>query len=171
MDTLINRTVLLEECRWCLNEELIGPLIAFFTLVILILSLTSNLLICVYTVTHAKSLKKSSTLFLFNLALVNLLMTVLYMPLMVIASAAEEWIIGQSDRERDILCQITAFIFAYTVGISIHTLAAISFDRFLSIVKPHYHKKYMTWRIALGVVVVIWVRFDYKFVLQKRSLC
>ena len=153
----VNRTGELDDCRWCLNDKLIGPLIAFFTLVILILSLTTNLFICVYTLTHAKSLKKSSTMFLFNLALVNLLMTVLYMPLMVIASAAEEWIIGNSDRERDILCQITAFIFAYTVGISIHTLAAISFDRFLSIVKPHHHKKYMSWRVALGIVVVIWV--------------
>ena len=94
---------------------------------------------------------------LFNLALINLLMTVLYMPLMVVASAAGEWIIGQSDNERDILCQITAFVFAYTVGVSIHTLAAISFDRFLSIVKPHHHRKYMTWKVALGIVVFIWV--------------
>ena len=79
-------------------------------------------------------------------------MTVLFMPFMVVASAAEEWIFGRA------LCQITAFIFAYTVGISIHTLAAISFDRFLSIVKPHHHKKYMTWKVALGIVIFIWVR-------------
>ena len=92
---------------------------------------------------------------LFNLALVNLLMTVLFMSFMVVASAAEEWIIGRSDNERDILCQITAFIFAYTVGVSVHTLAAISFDRSLSIVKPHHHKKYMTWKVALGIVIFI----------------
>ena len=149
-----------EECRWCLNEELIGPLISFFTLVILILSLATNLFICVYTLSHSKSLKKSSTMLLFNLVLINLLMTVLYMPLMVVASAAGEWIIGQSDSERDILCQITAFVFAYTVGVSIHTLAAISFDRFLSIVKPHHHRKYMTWKVALGIVVFIWVSLN-----------
>lgn len=147
-----------DECIWCLNEELNGPLIAVFTGIILILALIINLFICVYTLSHLESLKKSSTMFLFNLALVNLLMTVLFMPFMVVASAAEEWIIGQSDTERDILCQITAFMFAYTVGISIHTLAAVSFDRFLSIVKPHYHKRYMTWRVAFGVVIFIWVR-------------
>ena len=144
---------------WCLNEELFGPLIAFFTTIIFVLSLIINLFICIYTLSHPKSLKKSSTMFLFNLALINLLMTVLFMPFMIVASAAEEWIIGQSDTERDVLCQITAFIFAYTVGVSVHTLAAISFDRFLSIVKPHHHKKYMTWKVALGIVIFIWVSF------------
>ena len=78
---------------------------------------------------------------------------------MVVASAAEEWIIGQSGTERGVLCQTTAFIFAYTVGVSVHTLAAISFDRFLSIVKPHHHKRYMTWKVALGIVIIIWVSF------------
>ena len=155
VNTTYNST---DECIWCLDEDLLGPLIAVFTAVILILSLVINLFICLYTLSHPESLKKSSTMLLFNLALINLLMTVLFMPFMVVASAAEEWIFGQSDTERTILCQITAFIFAYTVGISIHTLAAISFDRFLSIVKPHHHKKYMTWRAALGIVVFIWVR-------------
>ena len=71
----------------------------------------------------------------------------------------EEWIIGQSGTERGVLCQITAFIFAYAVGVSVHTLAAISFDRFLSIVKPHHHKRYMTWKFTLGIVIIIWVSF------------
>ena len=161
-DTMVNNMLnSTDGCQgmWCLNEELIGPLIAVFTGIILILSLVTNLFICIYTLSHPKSLKKSSTMFLFNLALINLLMTVLFMPFMVVASAAGEWIIGGSDMERDILCQITAFIFAYTVSVSVHTLAAISFDRFLSIVKPHHHKKYMTWKVALGIVLFIWVRF------------
>jgi hypothetical protein len=157
-----------DECIWCLDEDLIGPLMALFTTIIFILSLVINLFICVYTLSHPKSLKKSSTMFLFNLALISLLMTVLFMPFMVVASAAEEWIIGQSDTDqRDILCQITAFIFAYTVGVSVHTLAAISFDRFLSIVKPHHHKKYMTWKVALGIVVFIWV----SFILEHFHVC
>ena len=143
------------DCIWCLNDGLIGSLIALFTGIVFVLSLITNLFISVYTLSHLKSLKKSSTMLLFNLALVNLLMTVLFMSFMVVASAAEEWIIGRSDNERDILCQITAFIFAYTVGVSVHTLAAISFDWSLSIVKPHHHKKYMTWKVALGIVIFI----------------
>ena len=163
-----------EECIWCLNEELVGPVIATFTGVILILSFITNLFICSYTLSHPKSLKKSSTIFLFNLALINLLMTVLFMPFMVVASAAEEWIIEQTDNGTGIICQITAFIFAYTVGISLHTLAAISFDRFLSITKPHHHKKYMTWKVALGIVIIIWVRRDvthYMSVLCIMCMC
>ena len=154
---LTQNTTDLDKCVWCLNEELIGSLMAVSTAIILIFSLITNLFICIYTLSHPKSLKKSSTMFLLNLALINLLMTVFFMPFMVVASAAEEWIIGRSDTERDVLCQITAFIFAYTVGISVHTLAAISFDRFLSIVKPHHHKKYMTWKVTLGIVIFLWV--------------
>ena len=118
---------LTDEFMWCLNEELVGPVIAAFTRIILVLSLITNLFICVYTLSHPKSLKKSSTVFLFNLALINLLMTVLFMPFMIVASAAEEWIIGHNDMERNVLCQFTAFTFACTVGISVYTLAAISF--------------------------------------------
>ena len=156
-DTAQNST---GECMWCLREELIGALIAVSTGIILILSLITNLFICIYTLSHPKSLKKSSTVFLFNLAFINLLITVLFMPFLVVASAAEEWIIGHSDEERTIFCQITAYNFAYTVGISVQTLAAISLDRCLTFVKPNHHKKYMTWKFAIGIVVFIWVRLN-----------
>ena len=156
-DTTQNST---DECMWCLREELNGALIAVSTGIILILSLITNLFICIYTLSHPKSLKKSSTVFLFNLAFVNLLTTILFMPFMVVASAAEEWIMGHSDEERTIFCQITAYNFAYTVGISVQTLAAISFDHCLMLVKPYQHKKYMTWKVATGIIIFIWVRLN-----------
>ena len=165
-DTTQNST---DQCMWCLREELIGALIAVSTGIILVLSLITNLFVCIYTLSHPKSLRKSSTVFLFNLAFVNLLITVLFMPLMVVASAAEEWIIGHSDEERTIFCQITAYNFAYTVGISIQTLAAISFDRCLTIVKPNHHKKYMTWRVAIGIVMFIWVRLIYIYIYHCKN--
>jgi len=143
--------------NWLLNEKVTGPVMATFVGVEFVLSLVANTFICVHTLKNAKSFKKSSTVLLFNLALVNLLMTVLYMPFVVIATAAEEWIFGQTDQQRDILCQISAFVFGYTVTISFHTLAGISFDRFLFIVKPRWHKRIMKYKVALGFVIFLWL--------------
>ena len=86
--------------RWALGEELVGPVIATFVGIELVSSLLANLFICGHTVLNAKKmLMKSSTLLLFSLALSNLLMAVLYMPFVVVASAAEEWIIGTHERQ------------------------------------------------------------------------
>ena len=143
--------------NWDLAEELVGPVIAAFVSIEFVLSLVANIFICVHTLSNRKSLRKSSTILLLNLSLANLLMTVLYMPSVIVASAAEEWIFGQTDQARNVTCQMSAFVFAYTVGLSFHTLAAISFDRFLSIVKPQYHKRWMTPMVTFGIVVFLWI--------------
>ena len=145
-------------CRWCLNDRVSGPALATFVSIEFVLSLTINLFICVFTLMHARTmLKKASTLLLFNLALSNLFMTILYMPFVIVASGAEEWIIGQSDEVRNGFCQFTGFVFAYATTISVDTLAAISFDRFLFIAKAHIYHRIMTWKTALGIVAFIWV--------------
>ena len=146
--------------NYTLNEGIHGPVIATFVGVEFILSLAINLFIVLHTCIDEngrKSSKKSSTIFLFGLALSNLMMAVLYMPFVIIASGAEEWIFGSTDESRNVLCQIHGFIFAYATSTAIHTIAAISFDRFLFIVKPHLHRRFMTWKMSLSILVFIWV--------------
>lgn len=145
---------------WQLSGQLIGPLISSCVALEFVFSLCANLFIVVFTLRNAKAregLKKSSILLLFNLALTSLIVTIFYMPFVIVASGAGEWIIGTTDTVRDGVCQFTGFIFAYTTSISTYTLAAISFDRFLFIIKPHFHRRYMTWKAALGIVAAIWV--------------
>lgn len=142
---------------WNLNEELEGAVISVFVAIELVLSLATNVFICVHSLSHPTSLKKSSTIFLLNLALSNLIITVFYMPFAVIASGAEEWIFGANDEVRNITCQTTAFIFSLMVATSIHTLAAISLDRCLSIVRPFFHKRVMKPMVALSIVIFIWI--------------
>ncbi len=145
-------------CRWCLDEKLSGPVIATFVSIQFIFSFLINLFICIFTLMHARRmLKKASTLLLFNLALANLFMTVFYMPFVIISSAAGRWVIGNSDEVRTGFCQFTGFVFAYATSISVHTLAAISFDRFFFIVKAHVYHRVMTWKTALGFVIFVWV--------------
>ncbi len=75
------------------------------------------------------------------------------------ASGAEEWIFGRTDAARRVLCQINVYIFAFTTSISVHTISAISVDRFLFIVKPQLHKRFMTWKTSLSILAVIWVSY------------
>ena len=49
------------------------------------------------------------------------------------------------------------FIFWYTLLVISMTLAAISFDRFLFIVKPHLHKRFMRPWVALTLTIGIWI--------------
>ena len=59
------------------------------------------------------------------------------------------------------------------------TLAAISFERFLFIVKPHLHKRFMRPWVALTLTIIIWLfvavaNFIYLLVLHSdidRDLC
>lgn len=148
----------LTTCKWCLHENLVGPAIAVFVGIEFILALLANSFIIIQTLSKGrKMLSKSSTVLLFNLALSNLTIAVFYMPFVIISMFAEEWIIGTSDGIRERVCEFNGFVYAYASSIALHTLAAVSFDRFLSIVQPHLHQRFMTWKTALGIVIFIWV--------------
>ena len=97
-----------------------------------------------------KSWKQSSTIFFTSLILAHLVLNLLYLPFTIIALAAGEWIFGSTDEEKRGTCTFTAFLYSYTIPVMFNTLAArsISFDRFLFIVKPHLHKRFM--RPGLG---------------------
>ena len=151
----------LTSCRWCLSEELVGPVLAVFVSAIFVVSLFANSFICFETLRNGRNaLKKSSTILLFNLAFSNLLVAVLYLPFMIVATSAEEWIIGSTDAIREGFCEFNGFVYAYASSLAVHTLAAISFDRCLFIVRPHLHQRFMTWKAALVIVGVIWVRIQ-----------
>ena len=140
---------------YTIDEDINGPVFAAAFAVELVLSFVPNLFIVVYTFYNYKVLKQPSMIFLTGLAMSNLLLTVLFMPFTIITAAAGEWIFGRTDEERDGMCEFVGFIFAYGVALVIHTIALISLDRFLLIVKPlfyRHHMKTVTGVILLGLV-------------------
>ena len=64
-------------------------------------------------------------------------MALLYMPFFTIALAAGGLFLGSTDEEKKGTCYFLLFIFWYTVLVILMTFAAMSFDQFLLIVKPH----------------------------------
>jgi hypothetical protein len=148
----------LTENRWLLDSRLSGPAISAIVAVEFILSLFANLFILMHTIYNVKKIcTKSSTFLLLNLALSDLLVTILYMPFMIVSTAAGEWIIGQTDRVREAFCNLSGFFLLFSLSLSLFILAFISFDRFLYIVKPYHHHRWMTWKTTVGLVAAGWV--------------
>ena len=121
----------------------------------MILALIANGVVLVITIYQWQSLKKSSTIFFTSLILAHLVM-MLYFPFSISALAAGEWIIGSTDEEKQGSCDFTAFIILYCIYVMLMTLSLISIDRFLFIVKPHLHKRFMSPQVALVLVIILW---------------
>ena len=123
----------------------------------IILALIANGIVLLITITQRKSWKQSSTVFFTSLILAHLVLNVLYIPFTIIAFVAGEWIFGSTDEEKKAFCEFNAYILWYSILNIILMLAAISFDRFLFIVKPHLHKQFMRPWVALTLTIAIWL--------------
>ena len=134
-----------------------GPAVAAVLIVEMILGLIANGVVLSITLYQRKSLKQPSTIFFTSLILAHLVLNLLFLPFTIIALAAGEWIFGSTDEEKRGTCYFAAFILWFGASIITMTLGAISFDRFLFIVKPYFHKQYMKPSVALTLTIAIWV--------------
>ena len=122
----------------------------------MILALIANGVVLVITIYQRKSFKQSSTIFFTSLILAHLVM-ILILPFSITALAAGEWIIGSTDEEKQGSCGFSGYIAFCCAYITYMTLSLISIDRFLFIVKPHLHKRFMSPRVALVLVIIVWI--------------
>ena len=133
------------------------PAVAAVLTVEMILALIANGVVLSITLYQKKSLKQPSTIFFTSLILAHLVFNLLYLPFTIIGFAAGEWIFGSTDEVKRGFCKFNAYILWYSILNIIMTLAAISFDRFLFIVKPHLHKRFMRPWVALTLTIAIWL--------------
>ena len=146
------------EGNFTLNDDINGPAVAAVLTVEMILALIANGVVLSITLYQRKSLKQPSTIFFTSLILAHLVLNLLYLPFIIIGLAAGEWIFGSSiDEEKRGTCYFVDFIIWWMVGVISMTLDAISFDRFLFIVKPHLHKRFMRPWVALTLTIAIWI--------------
>ena len=104
----------------------------------MILALIANGIVLLITITQRKSWKQSSTIFFTSLILVHLNCDGSSLhAFFIIALAAGGLFLGSTDEEKKGTCYFLLFIFWYTVLVILMTFAAMSFDQFLLIVKPH----------------------------------
>ena len=145
------------EGNFTFTGEFSGPAVAAVLIVEMILALIANGVVLSITLYQRKSLKQPSTIFFTSLILAHLVLNLLYLPFAIIALAAGEWIFGSTDEEKRGTCSFCSFTVMCVLLIILMTVAAISFDRFLFIVKPHLHKRFMRPWVALTLTIAIWV--------------
>ncbi|CEF66982.1 G protein-coupled receptor, rhodopsin-like family and Cholecystokinin receptor family and GPCR, rhodopsin-like, 7TM domain-containing protein [Strongyloides ratti] len=117
--------------------------------VIFCLSVFGNLMV-VYVLTSTRYMRTSTNFYLLNLALSDLLLSVICMPVTVIQTIYRSWLFG------DILCIIFSYTQPVSVSASAYTLAAIAMERYIAICKPFQSRLVQTKSHACLMICIVW---------------
>ena len=115
---------------------------AVFTLIFILVGLPGNTLIIV-SMLLKRLYRESTHILLLNLAVADLLVCALVMPLTVVSGFAGSFVLGGSDHSKCRWCQ-TGIIFMALCLFSLHALALLSVDRFVFVKFPLKYHKFMT---------------------------
>ncbi|XP_006630587.1 G-protein coupled receptor 26 [Lepisosteus oculatus] len=125
-------------------------IVSFLVVVIIIVSLLSNVLVLICFLYSPEIRKQVPGLFILNLTFCNLLMTVSNMPLTLVG------IINKGHPGGEGFCQIVGFLDTFLTTNSMLSMAALSIDRWIAVVFPlSYHSK-MRHRDAAVVLGYTW---------------
>ena len=138
-----------------ISSTINGPALAVALGIEMVLGIIANLFVIIFSFWNTKTLKKSSTIFLLFLAGANLFICVVYMPFQIITAAVQEWIFGKTVEVREGICIFVGYILSYATSVIYYILGAISFDRFLMIVKPITHRRFITPVVVIIIVISI----------------
>ncbi|MGH0114363.1 UNVERIFIED_CONTAM: hypothetical protein FKN15_003257 [Acipenser sinensis] len=126
-------------------------IVSFLVVVIIIVSLLSNVVVLICFLYSAEIRKQVPGLFILNLTFCNLLMTVLNMPLTLVGIINKEHPGGGG------FCQIVGFLETFLTTNAMLSMAALSIDRWIAVVFPlSYHSK-MRHKDAAIMLVYTWV--------------
>lgn len=124
-----------------------------------------NSVVC-YIVYQKPAMRSAINLLLSNLAFVDVLIALVCMACAFVTIVTEDWILG------DVFCRLNAFLFSFLVSESTYILLAISWDRYLIIVRreetltPYKAKVviFLTWIVSLALSIpptVGWGNYIY----------
>ncbi|XP_034633363.1 G-protein coupled receptor 26 [Trachemys scripta elegans] len=126
-------------------------ILAFLVVVLILVSLLSNVLVLICFLYSADIRKQVPGLFILNLTFSNLLMTVLNMPLTLTG------IIYKNQPGGDQFCHMVGFLETFLTTNSMLSMAALSIDRWIAVVFPlSYHSK-MRYKDAALILSYTWL--------------
>ncbi|XP_062559624.1 dopamine receptor 1 [Armigeres subalbatus] len=121
-----------------------------FLSIVIFLSVAGNILVCIAIYTE-RSLRRIGNLFLASLAIADLFVASLVMTFAGVNDLLGYWIFGAQFCDTwvafDVMCSTA----------SILNLCAISLDRYIHIKDPLRYGRWVTRRVAIGTIVVIWL--------------
>ena len=144
---------------WSLRESVIrgGPAIAFFESLIFCVAVGWNLFIVITYILKYKLLKEPANIFLFSLAITDILICVLVVPFTIVSAATGEFLIGNNDVGRCIACSTQGFFYILLTMVSLHLLAMLSIDRCMLLSNPLRYRRYGRAWLAIFGVCCVWV--------------
>ena len=137
----------LEDARWY---------VVAIESVFLVVGLAWNLFVIACYIRNPKLLKQPASIYLFTLAITDILISILVTFTTLTAEAAGEFVFGFSDFSRCISCKFFGVSMHLLVAVSLHTLAALSIDRFVLLTQPIHYRSIFTWKRAVLIEVIIW---------------
>lgn len=118
--------------------------------IIFLLSVCGNVLV-ILTLTRVKRMHTITNLFLLNLAVSDLLLSVLCMPFSLVAFLLKDFIFGEP------MCILMRYFQAVSVGVNCFTLVVISLERYYAICQPLRSRRWQTLAHARRMLVGIWL--------------
>uniref|UniRef100_A0A914V731 G-protein coupled receptors family 1 profile domain-containing protein n=1 Tax=Plectus sambesii TaxID=2011161 RepID=A0A914V731_9BILA len=121
--------------------------VAFTT--IFCLSVVGNSVVIV-TIVQQRTMRTITNLYLLNLAITDLLLSVICMPPTLVSSLVYCWIFGP------ILCKVIAYLQPVAVAASAYTLAVIAIERYYAICRPLHSRLWQTKGHAAVMISLVW---------------
>ncbi|XP_028413799.1 high-affinity lysophosphatidic acid receptor-like [Dendronephthya gigantea] len=141
----------LERCKEALSEKPFSSTFRVFAIIAIVFMIATavfgNAVVC-YIVYQKPAMRSSINLLLANLAFVDVLIALLCMTASLVTVIGEEWLLGS------VLCKVNAFCFSFLVTESTYILLAISWDRYLIIVR---REETLTPYKAKVIISITWV--------------
>ncbi|XP_037809229.1 uncharacterized protein LOC119601998, partial [Lucilia sericata] len=117
--------------------------------VILLCAIVGNLLV-ISTLVQNRRMRTITNVFLLNLAISDILLGVLCMPVTLVGTLLRHFIFGE------FFCKLIQFSQAASVAVSSWTLVAISCERYYAICHPLRSRRWQTRSHAYKIIVCIW---------------
>ncbi|XP_069842503.1 G-protein coupled receptor 83-like [Dendropsophus ebraccatus] len=114
---------------------------------IFIISLFGNILVC-HVVIKNKRIQSATSLFIVNLAVADIMITLLNTPFTLVRFVSSTWVFGK------LMCHVSRFVQYCSVHVSVLTLTAIALDRHQVIMHPL--KPRMSTVKGIICIIVIW---------------
>ncbi|MEE6497150.1 hypothetical protein FKM82_002625 [Ascaphus truei] len=115
--------------------------------VIIVISLFGNILVC-HVVIKNKRMQSATSLFIVNLAVADIMITLLNTPFTLVRFVSSTWVFGK------LMCHLSRYVQYCSVHVSVLTLTAIALDRHQVIMHPL--KPRMSTVKGIICIIVIW---------------
>ncbi|XP_061391414.1 neuropeptide CCHamide-2 receptor [Musca vetustissima] len=118
-----------------------------FTLIFIVGVLGNGTLVIIFF--RHRSMRNIPNTYILSLALADLLVIIVCVPLAILVYTQDSWTFGKS------MCQITEFFKDVSIGVSVFTLTALSGERYCAIVNPL--RKLQTKPLTVITATMIWL--------------